>query len=349
MNLLRQLLLPFSVLYGVIVGIRNRLYDLEILKSTSFRVPTIVVGNLNVGGTGKSPMIEYLIRLLKEDYHVAVLSRGYKRTSKGFQLATSTTKVSEIGDEPMQFFRKFKDILVAVDTKRVDGIQKLKALKKSPQVILLDDAYQHRKLQGGYNILLTPYYNLYTEDSMLPSGNLRESKEGASRANVIIVSKCPDLNKQEQIRITKKLQISPNQKVYFSKIGYDDHVYNNDSKIKLDDLTNFNVLLVTGIAKTLPLTDFLTSKSIQYKHLKYKDHYNFTEKNLKNIEGIYTAIVDKKKIILTTEKDYVRTFEFAKMNVFYLPIKMVFMHSDEEERCFINKIKQYVEQSTRDC
>jgi len=317
------------------------------LKSTRFDVPTIVVGNLSVGGTGKSPMIEYLIRLLQDNHRVAVLSRGYKRTSKGFQIATKNTTVLEIGDEPMQFFKKFTNIIVAVDAKRVHGIKQLKVLDNPPEVILLDDAFQHRKVQGGFNILLTPYYNLYVDDYMLPSGDLRENIEGAKRADVIIVTKCPsDLKEKEQYKITEKLKIALTQNAYYTKIDYDDFIYSKKNKIKLTNLKDYQIILVTGIAKTSPLTNFLKQEQITFKHLAYKDHYHFTNKDLEKIRAIYTKIVNKKKLILTTEKDYVRTFEFAKDNIYYLPIKTEFL-STIEAGSFNKKIKKYVGQSTR--
>ena len=347
MSKLRKILKPIAVLYGEVVKARNKMYDNGIFESVKFEIPTIVVGNLNVGGTGKSPMIEYLIRLLKTDYKVAVLSRGYKRSSKGFKLATPQTKVEEIGDEPMQFYKKFNDIIVAVDANRVNGIKQLKALENPPEVVLLDDAYQHRKVRGGFNILLTPCYNLYVEDSMLPAGDLRENKEGAKRAQVVIVSKCPDdLNEVKQFEITKKLQIDLHQTAYFTKIAYDDFVYSKKDEISLNELEHYTVLLVTGIAKTKPLTDFLRDKNIKYKHLKYKDHYNFVAKDLMKIHQEFIKIVDKKKIIITTEKDYVRTFESANKKVYYLPIKTAFLSRTEDEN-FKLKIKNYVEQSTR--
>lgn len=348
MSKFRKMLKPISLLYGGVVKIRNTMYDNGMLESTKFKIPTIVVGNLSVGGTGKSPMIEYLIRLLINDYHIAVLSRGYKRTSKGFLIASEQSTVAEIGDEPMQFYKKFNTIIVAVDADRVNGIKQLKALKNPPDLILLDDAYQHRKVQGGFNILLTPYYNLYVDDSMLPSGDLRENVSGAKRADLIIITKCPDdLDENTQFEITKKLQIGLTQTAYFTKIAYDDFVYAKHNKIRLTQLKSYQILLITGIAKTSPLTDFLEKSNIKYKHLKYKDHYHFTKKDLEKINTIYDKIVDKKKLILTTEKDYVRTFEVAYKEVYYLPIKTQFLNSNNEEESFKTKIKHYVEQSTR--
>ena len=349
MSKLRKILKPISILYGEVVKARNAMYDKGILESKKFDIPTIVVGNLSVGGTGKSPMIEYLVRLLQNEYRVAILSRGYKRSSKGFQLADENSTVAQMGDEPMQFYKKFKNIRVAVDAKRVNGIAQLQHLKNPPEVILLDDAFQHRKVQGGFNILLTPYYNLYVDDVMLPTGDLRENVAGAKRADVIMVSKCPDeLSDSEQFEITKKLNIELTQTAYFTKIGYDENVLNGRHKIAINDLVNYDILLITGIAKTKPLTDFLTIKKITFEHLKYKDHYNFTDKDLENIDKSFSKLTGNKKLILTTEKDYVRTFEGVNEKVYFLPIKTEFLIPDAmEEKSFKTKIKRYVEQSTR--
>lgn len=347
MNKVRKYLKPLSVLYSKIVSVRNDLYDNKVLKSTKFSIPTIVVGNLSVGGTGKSPMIEYLIRLLKNEYRVAVLSRGYKRKTKGFYLANNQTKVTEIGDEPMQFYQKFKKdkVLIAVDANRVNGINELLKLKNPPQVILLDDAYQHRKVQGGFNILLTPYNELYVDDTMLPSGDLRENISGAKRAQVIIVTKCPNhLSEEEQFKITQKLGVELNQTVYFTKIAYAEEVIGKNQSIALNQLPNYHVLLITGIAKTKPLTDFLKTKNIPFKHLSFKDHYNFKEKDLNDIRDEFQKINSEKKIILTTEKDYVRTFADSDLKIYYLPIKTEFL---DHQKSFNTKILKYVGESTR--
>jgi tetraacyldisaccharide 4'-kinase len=201
MNFLRKIVYPFAVLYGIITSIRNFLYDKNFLKSTKFKTPTLVVGNLSVGGTGKTPQIEYLIRLLQNDYKIAVLSRGYKRKSTGFIIADENASVELIGDEPFQYFKKFKNILICVDTDRTNAIQQLEKLENPPDIILLDDAFQHRKVDGGFNILLTDFNNLYVNDSMLPTGYLRENKSGAKRAQLIIVTKCPKTLSEPQKRI----------------------------------------------------------------------------------------------------------------------------------------------------
>ena len=221
MNLVRKFLFPFAILYGFITSIRNFFFDKGILKSYSFDVPVIAVGNLSVGGTGKTPQIEYLIRLLSSKYKVATLSRGYKRKSEGFVLADAHSNASILGDEPFQFYTKFPNIQVAVDANRKNGIEQLLSQESKPDIILLDDAYQHRKVKAGFYILLTSYGDLYADDFILPTGNLRESRSGAQRANLVIVTKCPEnLSLDEQQKIKEKLKLSVSQELYFSFIVF---------------------------------------------------------------------------------------------------------------------------------
>lgn len=346
MNKFRKILYPFALLYGEIVALRNKAFDKGILTATKFSIPTIVVGNLNVGGTGKSPQIEYLIRLLQKDYKIAVLSRGYKRKSVGFQLADKNSTAELIGDEPMQFFKKFDDIIVAVDSDRVNGINKLKKINNSPEVILLDDAFQHRKVDAGFNILLTAYHNLYADDMMLPAGDLREKSIGANRAQIIIVSKCPEvLSETEQFKIAQKLKPNLDQTVFFSKIAYHDTVFNKKNQIPVSELNNYEVLLVTGIANAKPLTDFLEDRKIQFRHLKYADHYNFTTTDKESIKVEFDKIISDKKIILTTEKDYVRSFSNFNNYIYYLSIQTEFIDNEVD---FNKLILNYVQQNTRD-
>ncbi|MFD0763190.1 tetraacyldisaccharide 4'-kinase [Lutibacter aestuarii] len=342
-NLLRKIAYPFSILYGIITSIRNFLYDVEILKATKFKTPTIVVGNLSVGGTGKTPQIEYLIRLLQNDYKIAILSRGYKRKSKGFIIADKTSSAESIGDEPFQYYKKFKDIIVCVDSNRANAIQQLEALKDAPEVILLDDAFQHRNVKAGFTILLTSYNNIYVDDIMLPTGNLREYPSGAKRANLIIVTKCPsNLNEVEQNKIIAKLKPLSHQSVFFTTISYDNEL-KGDSKIDLEDLKNKKNILVTGIANPQPLIDFLNDKGLIFKHLKYSDHHNFTLKEIKEIKNAYQAISTNKGTLLTTEKDYVRIFTKIK-KLHYISIKTSFINHEND---FKTSITSYVEQSTR--
>ncbi len=342
-NFFRKILYPFSLLYGAITGIRNYLYNKNILKSTLFKTPTIVVGNLSVGGTGKTPQIEYLIRLLQNDYKIAVLSRGYKRKSKGFIIADKNTTAEIIGDEPFQYFKKFPLVIVSVDADRRSGIRQLKQLKNPPDVILLDDAFQHRKVEGGYNLLLTSCKNLYVDDVMLPTGNLREKISGAERAQVVIVTKCPtDLSDKMQIEIAKKLQPTMEQTVFFTTIEYNAKL-KGFSTIDIADLSDTEVLLVTGIADPNPLTNYLKSKNISFNHLKYADHHHFNKMDIAEINMVFNSLQSNNKIILTTEKDYVRIFGRLK-KLHYITIKTKFISHKTD---FDNLIKKYVEQSSR--
>jgi len=336
MRRLRLILLPFSVLYGAIVFVRNWLFDKGFLKSTSYDFPVICVGNLSVGGTGKSPMIEYLIRLLKDQYKVATLSRGYKRKTKGFLLANSTTTASDIGDEPLQFYHKFKnDIQVAVEAERTVGIETLRNLEDSPEVILLDDAFQHRKVNAGFHILLTPFYDLYANDFMLPAGNLREPISGAKRADVIIVTKCPtEVSVAEQTKIRKKLRPKAHQEVFFTTIAYSETVQNEQEEVALTDLKDSEFVLITGIANPTPLLQYLNDQQLQYTHLKYADHYHFSESDI-------TTIKQKagNKRILTTEKDFMR-LQGSLEHLYYLPIQVQFL-ADEQK--FQQKVGKFLE------
>jgi tetraacyldisaccharide 4'-kinase len=339
MNLLRKILFPFAILYGFITSIRNFLFDKGILKSYSFDIPVIAVGNLSVGGTGKTPQIEYLIRLLSPKYKVATLSRGYKRQSKGFVLADSSSNAAILGDEPFQFYSKFKDIQVAVDADRKNGIEQLLSQTENPEIILLDDAFQHRKVKAGFYILLTSYGDLYSDDFILPTGNLRESRSGAKRANVVIVTKCPEnLPLEEQNKIRIKLQLNANQELYFSYIDYDDSVYSKDKTMKFSEIQNVDKLLLAGIAKPNPFFAYLQSKNDE--KLVFADHHHFTENDIRNI-------LDKaqNKIIITTEKDFVRLKgKLSEEQLFYLPIKSSFI-SDSDN--FDKTITNYVGTSTR--
>ncbi len=346
MNFLRKILFPFALLYGEIIDLRNKAFDLGIFRSITFSRPIILVGNLSVGGTGKSPQIEYLVRLLQGKYNLAILSRGYKRQSIGFQIANKNSTVDQVGDEPMQFYRKFENVIVAVDKDRVNGMQQLEKVEFPPQIVLLDDAFQHRKIQAGFNILLTSYNNLYVNDKMLPTGNLREKTSGAKRANTIVVTKCPaDITKKEQSIITQKLKPLKHQSVFFSTIVYQDEVVNKRSQIPVSQLSDYEVLLVTGIANAIPLLDYLESEGIKYKHFKYPDHYNFSKKEKETIFNNLDKIESKKKIVLTTEKDYVRTFSEADNNVYYLPIQTRILNREDD---FNRLILNYVQQNSGD-
>ncbi|MFD2543503.1 tetraacyldisaccharide 4'-kinase [Lacinutrix gracilariae] len=315
MKFLRYILFPIVPIYYAVTWLRNYFYDIGFFTSKSYDFPVIAVGNLSVGGTGKTPMVEYLIRLLKDKKHIATLSRGYKRSSEGFYLADTNASAKMLGDEPFQFYRKFKNaIAVAVDADRQNGISQLMQQEQAPEVVLLDDAYQHRKVQAGFYILLTTYNNLYTKDWVLPTGDLREPRAGAKRADCIVVTKCPEnLNALEKEKVIKQIQPKANQQVFFSSIRYSDVVYSENTKYKLEALPNFT--LVTGIANATPLVNYLKGKGLDFTHLHYKDHYDFTDEDI--------ALFSAQKFIVTTEKDYVRLLPFNLQDkVFYLPIEV---------------------------
>ncbi|UQD56226.1 tetraacyldisaccharide 4'-kinase [Flavobacterium sp. K5-23] len=339
MNLLRKILFPLAIKYGFITSIRNFLFDKGVLNSYTFDLPIIAVGNLSVGGTGKSPQIEYLIRLLLDKYKVATLSRGYKRQSQGFILADSSSNAALIGDEPFQFHQKFQTIQVAVDADRKNGIEQLLSQPIKPEVILLDDAYQHRKVKAGFYILLTSYGDLYSDDFMLPTGNLRESRSGAKRANIVVVTKCPpDLSVEEQNQISDKLKLSSTQELYFSRIEYDEFVYAKNKKIKITEIHDTDKLLLAGIAKPEPFFAYL--KSANELCLTYPDHHHFDEKDILDIIN-----KSQNKIIITTEKDYVRLKgKIPGEKLFYLPIRSSFLSGSDN---FDKNILNYVGTSTR--
>ncbi len=337
MKILRFLLFPFSILYGAITSIRNYLFDVEVLKSTSFNIPVIAVGNLSVGGTGKTPQIEYLIRLLKKDYKVAILSRGYKRKTKGFQIVNNNHTAQDVGDEPLQFFKKFNNIIVAVDADRVNGVNQLLKTENPPNIVLLDDAFQHRKVKAGLYILLTKYNDLYIDDFILPTGNLRESRRGAKRADIVIVTKCPtDLSTEKQNEIKQRLKLK-NQKVFFTSIEYDENL-KGKKELTITDLKEKEIVLVTGIANPNPLLKYLSSNNINYKHLKYPDHYSFSNSDIEIIKQTFNKLQSENKIILTTEKDYMRLKNKVD-NLYYISIKTKFLANEYD---FNNEIIEFV-------
>ena len=315
MKLFRKILFPFVPLYYLVVFLRNKFYDWSVFASKSYEFPLLCVGNLSVGGTGKTPMIEYLIRLLDTKYKLATLSRGYGRKSKGFLIAVPNATSKDIGDEPLQMFNKYKNITVAVDTDRQNGLKLLKEHKPSLEVVLLDDAFQHRKVTAGFNILLTAYNQLYCDDFVLPSGNLREPKSGAQRAQAIVVTKCPEnMSSLEKTAITKRLKPASGQAVFFSAIQYSDTLISPTSNRALMDLKSFHFTLVTGIANPTPLVSYLTEMGLEFEHLSYKDHHEFSKSELE--------LIHSKPLVVTTEKDFSRLNSEAKDEIYYLPIQM---------------------------
>lgn len=334
MNILRKILFPFAVLYGFITSFRNFLFDKGILKSHSFDLPIIAVGNLSVGGTGKTPQIEYLIRLLSPTNKVATLSRGYKRKSEGFILADATSNAEILGDEPFQFYQKFPNILVAVDANRKNGIEQLIKIS-APDIILLDDAFQHRKVKAGFYILLTAYNDLYANDFILPTGNLRESRSGAERANIVVVTKCPgNLSDKEKNDIERKLQLDSLQKLFFTSIAYDEFIFSEEKQLLVSEIKNSEKLLLAGIAKPEPFFEYL--KNEKDVILTYPDHHHFSEKDILEIKSKAEG-----KLIITTEKDFVRLKgNLQKEQLFYLPIKSEFLQNQE---VFNQAILNYIE------
>jgi len=335
MRKLRLLLFPFAGLYYMVTLLRNKLFDLKILSSKEYPLPIICIGNLSTGGTGKSPMTEYMIRLLRDNYNLATLSRGYGRSTKGYLDVAPDSVASEVGDEPLQFARKFKDVQVAVCEDRQTGIEKLVKKEESPDCILLDDAYQHRKVKAGFYILLTSYNDLYKNDYLLPAGNLREPRNGANRANIVVVTKCPDsLSKKEQNHIEDSLRLKNSQTLYFSKIIYDDLVYSIKGGVQFNSMKIHKVTLVTGIANPKPLLTYLTKQGLSYHHKMYDDHHNFTNTEIEEL--------DELDCILTTEKDYVRLQPLlTKVKLYYLPIKVVLLDGSDT---FEKRIIKYVAQ-----
>lgn len=334
--LLRKILFPFAAIYGCITGLRNYFYDRGIFASARFDLPVIAVGNLSVGGTGKSPQVEYLVRLLSTKYRVATLSRGYKRKSKGFVMANPGVSAEMLGDEPFQFHRKFPGITVAVDANRIHGITKLLELS-NPDVILLDDAFQHRKVKAGFYILLTSYGDLYVDDFLLPTGNLRESRRGARRADIIVITKCPpDLPAQKQNVIRQRMKLKPHQQLFFSFVDYDANVYSSNNVASVTEIRSVEKTLVAGIAKPEPFFAHLKNESDSI--LEFPDHHDFSGADIQRIKN--TA---GENPVVTTEKDFVRLKgRIDDDKLFYLPIKSAFLNDADK---FDKTILDYVGKS----
>ena len=336
MKFLRFILFPFTIVYDVVTTIRNLFFDMGIFKQTSFQIPIIVVGNLSVGGTGKTPQIEYLIRLLKNRFKVAVLSRGYKRSTKGYVLLNKSHTALDVGDEPLQYFKKFTNIDVVVDANRVEGASNLIA-QKAPKVILLDDAYQHRKIKGSFYILLTKF----TDDFLLPTGNLRESRRGAKRTDVIIITKCPEnLTLEHQNSIKKRLE-KFTEKIFFTTISYG-KIISIHQELSIGELKNYTILLITGIANPNPLLSYLDTNNCNFKHLKYKDHHHFSSNEIAKIQQEFNDIQASEKLILTTEKDYTRLQDKLD-NLYYITIETIFL--EEEYNVFDQEIINHIQQN----
>ena len=347
-------LLPLSWLYGLGIKFRNMLFDIGVLKSRSFQVPVISVGNITVGGTGKTPHVEYLVKLLKDQFHVAVLSRGYKRKSKGFVLATTKTTMPEIGDEPYQMKQKFPKVTVAVHKNRCEGIDLLTEKDSRLDVILLDDAFQHRYVKPGINILLVDYHRLVIYDELLPAGRLREPMTGKSRADIVIITKCPqELKPMEYRVINRAMNLFPYQQLYFTTLEYDElrpMFPQTPNGMTKSQLAGKNVLLLTGIASPEQLEHDLSPLSPNLVPLTFSDHHQFSPKDVGLINETF-ASMQAPKLIITTEKDATRLqladtlSDEVRKNLYVLPVRIKFMQ--EQEINFNNQIIGYVRKNSR--
>jgi tetraacyldisaccharide 4'-kinase len=340
----RILLLPFALIYWLVVAVRNWMYDKKLLKSTSFGLPLICIGNLSVGGTGKSPMVEFLVLHLRNRFKVATLSRGYKRKTKGYALANENTTAIDIGDEPMQFHQKFPEIPVAVGEERIVAIPQLLHDRPETEVILLDDAFQHRAIRAGLNIVLTDHGNLFTRDFFLPTGDLRDQKKSYKRAQIIIVTKCKsNLSQEERISIIEEIDPLPHQKIFFTCISYGVPYHVTKKEFVFID-ENTEVLLVTGIANPRPLKNFLEERIHGYQMMQYNDHHIFLIDDWKDIKKRFATIDAEKKIILTTEKDATRLLKFGAevdgMPFYVLPIEHRFLFGQETE--FTHEVSNFI-------
>jgi tetraacyldisaccharide 4'-kinase len=344
-NILKPLLYPIALLYGAIVWLRNKLYDAGFISSIQFSVPVISVGNLSTGGTGKTPHIEYLVRLLQYEYRVATMSRGYKRKTTGFYLAKEDTDARTIGDEPMQFHRKFPDLVVSVCEDRMTGIPRLLGERHDIDVILLDDAFQHRSVKPGLNILIIDFAKPFYKDFILPFGSLRESRNAYKRADVIIVSKCPpQISEATRKEMEGRIKPLPHQKVFFSYIGYDTMTdfFTGEPFVPV---VKQNMVMVSGIAKPEPMLDHLRSVAADVHLLRYPDHHYFTEANFEEIRQTFTNWDVPNKILVTTEKDAARLAihreELAQWNIpiMVLPIVIKFISQGTE---FNNVVNSYI-------
>lgn len=344
---MKKLLLPISLIYSFVLYIRHKLFDWGILKSKSYDIPNICIGNLNLGGTGKTPHIEYLVRLLSDKYNIAVLSRGYGRKTKGFILANSSHTHEDIGDEPLQYFKKFSNISVAVDEDRCEGMERLLQEENPPQVVLLDDAYQHRKIKSGLNVLLTDYYYLYSKNYLVPAGELRDIKAAAKRADIIVVTKSPEvLTPYYKKDVEESLKPLPHQKLFYSYIEYQEFQPLSKCSFNTNIKEAKTVLLLCGIANTYSLEDHIKRKYNTISNIKFNDHHNFTEKDIDMIIEKYNSLIGKNKVIVTTEKDAMRLInssyisKFDNIPIYTIPIKVKF--HKEENNSFDDEILRYV-------
>lgn len=356
MELIRILLLPFAALYGVVIRIRNAFFNWGIFKQVSFNLPVISVGNLCAGGSGKTPMVEYLIRLLNRRYRIATLSRGYKRKTNGFLMADEASTSSQIGDEPLQYFRKFNSIIVAVDENRRRGIRNLLNIGDPPEVILLDDAFQHRKVKPGLSILVTDYFKTYVHDQMLPAGRLREPVSGAARAQIIVVTKSPRIFSPILRRqIIEELNPAPHQQLFFSYLNYLglEPVFPGIPAFSLKEQRPSAIIMVTGIANPSPMEEYLRSVCNELIMIPFPDHHHFEPHDLAMIRQRFEDLHSRLKIMVTTEKDAMRLRDgksetiLKNLPLYYLAMQHEFHKEDKEkfDACILDYMAAFQKES----
>lgn len=331
MSVIRFLVFPLSIIFKFVTDIRNKLYDCNFLKSEKINVPVISVGNLSTGGTGKTPMVDFIIYNLKRDYNISVLSRGYNRKSKGFIEIKNSDNPSLVGDEPFLIKSNHSEVPVFACEDRVEGAKKIIS-ENNTNLILLDDAFQHRKISRNLDIVLTDYNNLFYKDYLLPYGNLRESRNNINRADVIIVTKCPlDFNKADAIKIKNQINPKKTQSLFFSQIKYSEILF-GFKEVSFKSIRNSKLTLVTGIANSQPLKEYLKKNNVNFDHFDYPDHYNYSRKDVNKI-----LATTKNNIILTTKKDYYKLSQFKIDNLLYIDIKVEFLDGKQE---FLSTIKE---------
>jgi len=354
-------LYPLSLLYGLVTGFRNWLFEKEILTSTAYKIPIISVGNLAVGGTGKTPHTEFILSALSGEWKTAMLSRGYKRKTKGFVLSDNHSDSQQIGDEPFQIHQKFPHVMVAVDEKRVRGVNRLLEIDPDLQLVVLDDAFQHRRIEAGFSILLTDYKNIYCHDMLLPAGRLREWKSGSKRANMIVVTKCPrNITPIDMRVIESELKPENNQSLFFSSFAYKEIIPVFADTVAVDTWSSerikeskAGILLVAGIVSPEPIVDYLKTLTDKVETLFFDDHHAFQPKDINLINARFEKLDTEDKLLLVTEKDAARLIsnpyfsEALKAKAYALPVEVEILQN--QESLFIQKIKNYVVENSRNC
>ena len=331
MSVIRFLVFPLSIIFKFVTDLRNKLYDCNFLKSEKIDVPVISVGNLSTGGTGKTPMVDFIIENLKKDYNISVLSRGYNRKSKGFIEIKNSDNPSLVGDEPYLIKSNHLGVPVFVCEDRVEGAKKIIS-ENNTNLILLDDAFQHRKISRNLDIVLTDYNNLFYKDYLLPYGNLRESRNNINRADIVIVTKCPlDFNKADANKIKNQINQKKTQSIFFSQIIYSEILF-GFKEVSFKSITNSKLTLVTGIANSQPLKEYLRNNNVIFNHFEYPDHYDYSMKDVNKI-----LATTKSNLILTTKKDYYKLSQFKINNLLYIDIEVKFFNGKQE---FLSAIKE---------